>query len=192
MTASGGRGWWTGLSPLPHPLPPPRNFVTSPQSPICHQYKMAPVNIVHRIDRDLQLRRLNFRGCFIQKTGGHFRDVGGVSPLRWVWFPWNLRLIFPEVPGLVLLPPRPLPLRSFFPRPSPTSERILSEMNGNACNAGYRLAGETLHLSEMAPGRENSRAHSAEFILSNESIPISMKTLNNFKNLPNNRPYFFN
>ena len=27
-----------------------RNFVTSPQSPTCHQYKMAPVNAVHRID----------------------------------------------------------------------------------------------------------------------------------------------
>ena len=31
----------------------------------------------------------------------------------------------------------PLPLRSFFPRPSPTPERILPETNGNACNAGY-------------------------------------------------------
>ena len=33
-------GWKTTCL---HPLPPPPNFVTSPQSPICHQYKMAPV-----------------------------------------------------------------------------------------------------------------------------------------------------
>ena len=47
-----------GLSTLPGPLPPHRNFVTSPQSPICHQYKMAPVKTAHRIDWDRQLRRL--------------------------------------------------------------------------------------------------------------------------------------
>ena len=46
------------LIPLPHPVPPPRHFVTSPQSPICHQYKMAPVNTVHRTDWDRQLRKL--------------------------------------------------------------------------------------------------------------------------------------
>ena len=30
----------------PPPTPPPHKFVTSPQSPICHQYKMAPVNTI--------------------------------------------------------------------------------------------------------------------------------------------------
>ena len=62
------RGWHNpccdlapGRWPFPHPVPPPRIFVTSPQSPICHQYKMAPVstvNTVHRIDWDRQLRTL--------------------------------------------------------------------------------------------------------------------------------------
>ena len=45
------------IASLSHPLPPPRNFVTGPQSPMCHQYKMAPLN-VHRIDWDRSLRRL--------------------------------------------------------------------------------------------------------------------------------------
>ena len=45
--------------PVPTPSPPHRNFVTGPQSPICHQFKMAPVNTVHRIDWDRQLRRLH-------------------------------------------------------------------------------------------------------------------------------------
>ena len=31
----------------------------------------------------------------------------------------------------------PPTLRSFFPRPSPTPERILPETNGNVCSAGY-------------------------------------------------------
>ena len=47
--------------PLPHPVPSPSNVVTGPQPPICHQYKMAPVNTVHRIDWDRQLRRLRFQ-----------------------------------------------------------------------------------------------------------------------------------
>ena len=38
-------------SPLPNPLPRTVNFVISSQSPICQQYKMAPVNTVHRILR---------------------------------------------------------------------------------------------------------------------------------------------
>ena len=41
ITGQGGGG---GV-PLPHPLPPYHNFVTSTQSPICHQYKMAPLNV---------------------------------------------------------------------------------------------------------------------------------------------------
>ena len=45
--------------PVPTPSPLHRNFVTGPQSPICHQFKMAPVNTVHRIDWDRQLRRLH-------------------------------------------------------------------------------------------------------------------------------------
>ena len=40
-----GRGWGSGETPT-HNL-----FVTSPQSSTCHQYKMAPVNTVHRILR---------------------------------------------------------------------------------------------------------------------------------------------
>ena len=43
-----------------HPVPPRRHFVTRPQSPICHQYKMAPLN-VHRIDWDLSTARLTKR-----------------------------------------------------------------------------------------------------------------------------------
>ena len=44
--------------PFPHPLPHHVIFVTSPQSPICHQYKMLPVNTVPRTDWDHQLHRL--------------------------------------------------------------------------------------------------------------------------------------
>ena len=56
----GGRVWGrVNPQPLLHPLPRPRNFVTSPQSPICpYSYEMAPVNAVHRIEWDCQLRRL--------------------------------------------------------------------------------------------------------------------------------------
>ena len=56
--------WWGRVGSVqvslttPPPPSPARNFVTSPQSPISHQYKMAPVNTVHRIDWDRQLRRL--------------------------------------------------------------------------------------------------------------------------------------
>ena len=56
----GGEWLWvedqaaTTLNPPTHTI----IFVTSPQSPICHQYKMEPVNAVYRIDWDRQLRRL--------------------------------------------------------------------------------------------------------------------------------------
>ena len=47
-----GRGWGS-VQPTTtlHPLPLHHNFVTSPQSSICHQYKMAPVKTVraHRL-----------------------------------------------------------------------------------------------------------------------------------------------
>ena len=57
-----GRGWGSGWKTAVFhnyltPSPPPRNFVTGPQSLICHQYKMAPVNTAHRIDWDRRLRR---------------------------------------------------------------------------------------------------------------------------------------
>ena len=48
------------LNPSPPP-PPHRHFVTSPQSPICHQFKMASVNTFHRFDWDRQLRRLGWK-----------------------------------------------------------------------------------------------------------------------------------
>ena len=50
---------WGRGGVVPHSLLPHRNFVTSTQPPICHQYEMAPVDTLHRIDWDRQLRRLN-------------------------------------------------------------------------------------------------------------------------------------
>ena len=52
-------GDWGLVTKLRGAPPPHRNFVTSPQSSICHQYKMAPVNAVYRIYWDRQLRRLS-------------------------------------------------------------------------------------------------------------------------------------
>ena len=51
----------------PRPLPPPHNFVTSPQTPICHQYKVASVNTAsHRMKTPAtQTRR---RGAFSQSS----------------------------------------------------------------------------------------------------------------------------
>ena len=46
VTKSRDGGGREGVVKDPVPLPLHRNFVTSPQSPICHQYKMAPVNTV--------------------------------------------------------------------------------------------------------------------------------------------------
>ena len=60
-----------------HPLSPPRNFITSPQSPICHQYKMAPaVNglAVHRLDCDRELR-------------GPTRELQEISVTKTRWAP---------------------------------------------------------------------------------------------------------
>ena len=50
---------------------PYSNFVTSPQSPICHQYKMAPLN-VHRILRPPATKATVAASVLISKVNGPF------------------------------------------------------------------------------------------------------------------------